>query len=1081
MTPILAVKGAFFNRAVQALERYAASDSFDGVSPRGVEMEGIVWLRWIVLLPLSCLLLLGLGGGCQGAQDPWSVVPKGDCNPRNVLSAADWDLFNQKGGAFTCMAIQRLGQSLRDTQLIWLTKDGQIFGWDEATNTFTANINFQQPNSNAPVRSVTLYALRYDVLGIDQIPAQLSSLLRQLYESSCAPMRSTTYNCFEESTLASCWFAITPEIHANNAASPLQACRILRAPLEKTEESVSEAQTEPTIESQEPVVEPQQEQGAEDASESIPESLQEEPTQEQAQEPTPDAPPDQAECLEGAGRPCYPTGVSGCQPDAQGDYQCLGRCNAGIERCNEQGRWSGLCEAAIQPSQEVCNNQDDDCDGMIDNSGVNPLREACYTGAQGCQRDSDGLYVCVGSCRSGVRLCQNGVWGACSGEVSPAANDQCAPAGNDDNCNGIPNDGCACVSGSQRSCYSGDQSALNVGECRAGNQICDDAHGSWDFCLGEVTPSPEVCDGKDNDCDGQIDEGLTKESYTQGTSGCTLLSGGVYACVGACQSRQESCQSGQWMETRAMVTPGSEFKSCFDGMDNDCDGFVDFADNQNTVTQHGRDVCSGIESPLATQGSLTLRDIVSDEKGHFYVLGEFAGTITLSRQGQSVNFSTSTTRGIVLKVDPMGQILWAFPFGESSSGIVSPTAMAYQGGYLYITGRLFNTANFSTKAGNKTLGSQNTFSMFLVSLQEVGTSPPLLLEWAQSLPSLQGSEGNAIAVKGTDIFVGGRAWGRISLNETGTLFRDTMGLDPVLFKFTTLSAYKAGAVFPTTEIATEDRIRSIQINSQDEVIAVGDFTNAISVKVGLQVPRDMNAQGKRDAFVLKMGNNLSSNGDGVLWFARIHSVDDDIPVSVALDPNDEIYVTGDSVGTGNISFTQSTTSPQKLSKFGDRSMFLVKLNTQGNLQWLRGGGHTSTTNPNEAAGYALRFHNNGLFVLGGFKNKFSFYDQGAQTPPPAQLTNSNATQAALVLLHLTPQGVLSQARPLPHSPSAQNPREYKNLFSQGNWFSPAFAFDAYGVEMIILNENTQAPLTASGWDALTSFPSALAKGIFPRP
>jgi hypothetical protein len=150
--------------------------------------------------------------------------------------------------------------------------------------------------------------------------------------------------------------------------------------------------------------------------------------------------------------------------------------------------------------------------------------------------------------------------------------------------------------------------------------------------------------------------------------------------------------------------------------------------------------------------------------------------------------------------------------------------------------------------------------------------------------------------------------------------------------------------------------------------------------------------------------------------------------------------------------------------------------------WLKGGGHTSmSTTPNEAAGYALRFHNNALFLLGGFKNKFSFYDQGIQTPPPAQIMNSHATQAALVLLHLTPQGTLSQARSLPHSPTSQNPSEYKNQLPQRNWYSSAFAFDAYGVEMLIINDSTQGSLTASGWDILLASQRFLSKGIFPRP
>jgi hypothetical protein len=46
-----------------------------------------------------------------------------------------------------------------------------------------------------------------------------------------------------------------------------------------------------------------------------------------------------------------------------------------------------------------------------------------------------------------------------------------------------------------------------VGVCRDGEQFCL-ATGTWStVCGGQVTPSIEVCNGLDDDCDGHIDEG----------------------------------------------------------------------------------------------------------------------------------------------------------------------------------------------------------------------------------------------------------------------------------------------------------------------------------------------------------------------------------------------------------------------------------------------------------------------------------------------------------------------------------------------------------------------------------------------
>jgi hypothetical protein len=51
----------------------------------------------------------------------------------------------------------------------------------------------------------------------------------------------------------------------------------------------------------------------------------------------------------------------------------------------------------------------------------------------------------------------------------------------------------------------------SVGECRFGTQTC--TAGVWSSCVGAVYPTNETCDGKDNDCDGQTDEGCLRDNW----------------------------------------------------------------------------------------------------------------------------------------------------------------------------------------------------------------------------------------------------------------------------------------------------------------------------------------------------------------------------------------------------------------------------------------------------------------------------------------------------------------------------------------------------------------------------------------
>jgi hypothetical protein len=57
---------------------------------------------------------------------------------------------------------------------------------------------------------------------------------------------------------------------------------------------------------------------------------------------------------------------------------------------------------------------------------------------------------------------------------------------------------CECVAGKTRPC------GTNVGACKEGVQQCT-RDGVWGACTGGIEPSEEVCDGRDNDCDGRTD------------------------------------------------------------------------------------------------------------------------------------------------------------------------------------------------------------------------------------------------------------------------------------------------------------------------------------------------------------------------------------------------------------------------------------------------------------------------------------------------------------------------------------------------------------------------------------------------
>jgi hypothetical protein len=78
----------------------------------------------------------------------------------------------------------------------------------------------------------------------------------------------------------------------------------------------------------------------------------------------------------------------------------------------------------------------------------------------------------------------------------------------------------ACIPGDSLDCYTGDPATREVGECTLGIRVCG-SEGTFGICSGEITPVAEsCCDGLDNDCDGQTDEGCPAPDFYEPNDSC---------------------------------------------------------------------------------------------------------------------------------------------------------------------------------------------------------------------------------------------------------------------------------------------------------------------------------------------------------------------------------------------------------------------------------------------------------------------------------------------------------------------------------------------------------------------------------
>ena len=348
--------------------------------------------------------------------------------------------------------------------------------------------------------------------------------------------------------------------------------------------------------------------------------------------------------------------------------------------------------------------------------------------------------------------------------------------------------------------------------------------------------------------------------------------------------------------------------------------------------------------------------ILSGGDADIYITGYFEDTINFGGGDITSNGGKDI---FVLSLNKDGEYRWAYTAGGAQDDEGASITMFDNFGNIYVTGYFKRTVDF----GSGDITSNGNQDIFLLRLNE--SAGNYTFSWVKTYGGSRDDRGYGVHTKGggpivTGVFRSSNldfGGGSVGVGDTDT--------DIFVLSLDMFGVYNSSMTISSDESCDESS-RDIYVgpNYNSEHHITGFHTSNCTIDFGGSIGELSSFGGGQDILMVRIGNNrlpagcvYAAGGSG-----------NDRGLSVTVDSNENIYVTGIFRNTATFNRHPLGQTAVTATSQGGSDMFVVKLNSSCELQWV----YTAGGSENEF-GYGIdvdRFDN--VYATGVFKSTVDF-------------------------------------------------------------------------------------------------------------